>query len=79
MAGRERRFLSLAALGVGIAALVPCLWPLQIGGVILGTIAIIRSRKNGDRRGLAFAMAGVALSLLGGLGSVLLLALGAFP
>ena len=62
----ESTSFAKVALGIGIAALVPCLWPLQLGGVVVALVAL---RRTQDPRARALAWTGLALSVAGLVGS----------
>lgn len=61
-----------AALGFGVLALIPCIWPAQLGAVILGGVGVYRSEPGTRPRMMAWI--GGALGLLGIASSVLGLA-----
>ena len=63
--------LPLWSVGLGVVALVPFLWPLQLGAVLTGMTALRRLEDGSPRRGLAYV--GIGLGLLGGLGTCLTL------
>lgn len=68
---KQRLHLPKVALYVGLAALIPCLWPLQVGGIVLGIVALARSA--GDPRGQAYATIGLVAAVCGLAGSIAML------
>ena len=70
---KQRLYFPKVALWIGLGALVPCVWPLQVGGIILGIVAL--ARAGGDPRGQAYAAIGLVASICGLAGSLVLLGL----
>lgn len=75
---REERVAKLAkddgslvcafALGLGVLALVPLIWPAQLGALILGAVGLRRAPAGTKHR--TFALIGMALGVLGFLGTL---------
>lgn len=61
--------LPLWSIGLGVLALVPLLWPFQLGAVLLGVTALRRLDEGAPRRSLAWV--GIALGILGAFGTCL--------
>jgi hypothetical protein len=76
---RETRVATLAkddgsnlckyALGLGVVALVPMLWPAQLGSIVLALVALHRTELGNPSR--VYAVIGGVLGALGLLGTVL--------
>jgi hypothetical protein len=64
-------FVCVAALVFGVVALVPILWPAQIGALILAVVGFRRAAPGSRQR--VYAVLGGALALLGGLGTLFML------
>lgn len=62
-----------AALAFGVLALIPLLWPAQLGALILAVVGFRRSAPGSRQR--VYATIGGALAILGGIGTVVALVL----
>ncbi len=63
--------LCWAAFGLGFLALVPLVWPAQLGAVLLAFFGLRRSRPG--MRARPFAWIGGALGLVGAMGTMIAL------
>lgn len=75
----DRRHLSHVALGLGILALVPCIWPIQLAAPIVAAVAWRRAHARGDAKGVTMAAVGLALSVLGVAGTIAVVSFGLYP
>lgn len=75
--GRRVMFLPNTVLGVGVAALIPCIWPLQVGAVVLGVWALTRIAPDAPPSARTRIWVGMALGAVG-LGISALVMLGVF-
>lgn len=75
--GRRAMWLPNTVLGLGVAALIPCIWPLQVGAVVVGLWALSRLGPDSPPSARTRIWIGMGLGALG-LGLSALVMLGVF-
>ena len=61
------------ALSLGIFALIPCIWPVQLGALIVSIRALLRLRKLGIDLGWPRILTGLVLACIGILESLIVI------
>lgn len=61
-------------LGLGVAALIPCFWPMQLGSIVVGVYALSKLPDDAPEKAKRNIVIGIVLGCVGVMESVLFLA-----
>lgn len=71
----ERLYRPTVAFWLGVASIVPFLWPAQIAGIVVSIVCLRKMAKDPQQLGKKRCIAGLVLSSLGAVATVILLVL----